>query len=472
MREDLNFLNYDKEVFEFILDSIPDAISIVDINCKTIFWNKTSEEYFGVSKNEILGKDIRDFFPNSLLYKVIESEKTFHNIYNSPRDNSYTIISAVPLYDKNKKLIGGLARDRDITEYIKLSELLDKTQNSLEKLEKEYSKAVLGESYFSNIISNNAAFIKIINTCKNISRTNLNVMLKGESGTGKELFAKAIHHESGRKGKFVPINCSAIPTELFESELFGYDSGAFTGAKKEGKPGKFEEADEGTLFLDEIGDMPLNLQPKILRVLEEGEVTRVGGNKSRKLDVRVISATNINIDKYIKEGKFRKDLFYRLNTFQVDLIPLRERKEDIILLANRFLQQYCMENGINIIEIPEKILNIFKNYTWEGNVRELRNVIQRSIILALESSKDRIEEEHLPSYLRNIDYDIDELSYNSSIEEENKEGLEETLEKLEKEIIKKALNKTGWQKSKAAKILRIPRTTLYYKIEKYGLKND
>jgi len=172
------------------------------------------------------------------------------------------------------------------------------------------------------------------------------------------LFAKAIHFESGRKGKFIPINCSAIPKELFESEIFGYEAGAFTGAKSEGKKGKFEEAEGGTLFLDEIGDMPLELQPKLLRVLEEGVVTRIGGNKSRKTNVRILSATNKDMRTLISRDEFRKDLYYRLDVFQINIPPLRERKGDIMLLANKFLQEFCMEQGISIVEIPDEIIKM------------------------------------------------------------------------------------------------------------------
>ncbi len=467
MREEFNFEEYDKEIFEFILDNIPDSITIIDTNCKTIFWNKTSENYFGVKREEIIGKDVREFFPSSLLPKVIENEKAFHNIYNSPRKDSFTVISAVPIYNKEDKLIGGLARDRDITEYVKLSELLTKTQINLEKLENQYKKYGVTGSSFSNIITNNAEFIKTINICKNISKTKINILLRGESGTGKELFAKAIHNENEVEGKFVAVNCSAIPKELFESELFGYDRGAFTGARKEGKPGKFEEASNGTIFLDEIGDMPLNMQPKILRILEEGYVTRIGSNKPIKLNVRIISATNKNIKKLVSSGDFRKDLYYRLNTFQVDLKPLRERKEDIVVLANRFMQQFCMENGINVLIIPDKINKILKEYKWEGNVRELKNVINRSVILARENNEDKITIDTLPNYMQDLNYKNSE-EFDVSVK--NSKGLEKTIEEVEKKLIYEAMIKTNWKKSKAAEILGIPRTTLYYKLDKYKIK--
>ena len=468
--KDMGTNNYEREKLEYILDNIPDAITIVDNYGKVTFFNTTAEEYYGVEKKDIIDKDLIDFFPTALLPRVLKNKTSYHNIYNSPRENTFVVSSAVLLYDRKGNILGGLARDRDITEIVRLSELLNKTQSNLLKLEKEYSKITSsGEAYFSKIISNNSAFIEIINLCKNISKTPLNILLKGESGTGKELFAKAIHYESGRKGKFIPINCSAIPKELFESEIFGYEAGAFTGAKSEGKKGKFEEAEGGTLFLDEIGEMPMELQPKLLRVLEDGVVTRIGGNKPKKIDVRIISATNKDIRELIRENKFRKDLYYRLDTFQVNIPPLRERKGDIVLLANRFLQEFCMEQGMNIVEIPDEILNIFTEYRWDGNVRELRNVIQRSAVIAAQRGKNKIEKDFLPAHLQNIQ--VDEINnlikLNQVISREY--GLDEYLQKIEKRIIVKTLEETNYNKTETAKRLKIPRPTLYYKMDKYGV---
>ncbi len=467
MNGELIFNNKDKGVFEFVLDNIPDYITIVDANCKTIFFNKSCEKYYNISKEEIIGEDIRDFFPNSLLPKVIEQQKSYDNIYNSPRENSYTVISAVPLYDSEGRLIGGLARDRDITELVKLSNVLNKTQASLSKLEKKYSLIENGQSYFSNIIGRNPLFMQTITLCKNVSRTPMNILLKGESGTGKELFAKAIHYESGREGNFVAINCSAIPSELFESELFGYEEGAFTGAKKDGKIGKFEEANGGTLFLDEIGDMPMELQPKILRALEEGFITRIGSNVKRPINVRIISATNKDVKSLIHADKFRRDLYYRLDAFQIEIPPLRQRGNDIILLANTFLQQFCMEQGMNILELSREVEEMLLNQPWEGNVRELRNVIQRSAIFAFQGQSDKIRIKHLPDSMTTVKNSINNLK--SDIEGVDLLNLESAVEKLEKEMIQKALAQSNNNMSKAAKLLQIPRTTLYYKIEKYKI---
>lgn len=451
----------DRNIFEFILDNIPDSITIVDVNCKTIFFNKSSEKYYNVKKEEIIGKDIREFFPNSLLPKVIENQKTYDNIYNSPRENSYTVISAVPLYDENNKLIGGLARDRDITELVKISDTLNKTQLNLINLEKRYEFNDNSNSYFNNLIGSNIKFVQAINLCKSVSRTPMNILLKGESGTGKELFAKAIHYESGRKGNFVAINCSAIPSELFESELFGYEKGAFTGAKKEGKMGKFEEADGGTLFLDEIGDMPIYLQPKMLRALEEGFITRVGCNIPKRINVRIISATNRDIKNLIALEKFRRDLYYRLDAFQIDIPPLRERGNDIILLANTYLKQFCMEQGMNILELSDEVEKIFLKHIWDGNVRELKNVVQRSAIFAFQSNDRQIKIGHLPNSLIE--------NFENKFINDKTLNLPLAIEKMEKEMIIEALFNSRSNMVQAAKILQIPRTTLYYKMEKYKL---
>ena len=465
MKNDFNLNKNEKEIFEFILDSIPDAITVIDTSYKTIFFNKVSESYFDVKKDDIIGKDLRHFFPNSLLPKVIDQEKSYFNIYNRPRENTFTVISAIPLYNRDGKLIGGLARDRDITEFVKLSEVLSKTQTSLEDLEKEYKSVIQGENFFSGIISNNSEFIKTINLCRNISKTPMPIWLNGESGTGKELFVRAIHHESKRTGKLVALNCAAIPEELFESELFGYEEGAFTGAKKGGKLGKFEEANRGTLFFDEIGDMPLKSQPKILRALEDGYITRIGSNREIPIDVRIISATHKNIEDAVKKGEFRKDLYYRLNSFHVHIMPLRDRKQDILILANRFLQQFCMENGINIIEIPDKVLKMFMNHHWDGNVRELRNIMQRVVLLAKESKSDRVMPEYLPDYLQNLD----NITESRLMDEVPHTGLEQSIEAIEKELIQNALTKHKYNKKHTAEYLKIPRSSLYYKMEKHGL---
>lgn len=335
-----NLLFKSNDLFSKILDNIHDAICVVDKEANVLVWNKSAENLYKISKEEIYYKKIQEIFPSALLPKVIVEGNSYENIFNSPREGCYNIISAKPLID-NEQIIGGVSCDKDISELIRMAELLNKTQSNLQVLENEVSSLNESRFAFSQIVSNNNKFKETIEFSKNISKSTINVLITGESGTGKEVFARAIHIESGRKGYFVPINCSAIPSELMESELFGYKGGAFTGSSREGRVGKFELAHNGTIFLDEIGDMPISMQPKILRVIEDGIITRVGSEKSTKIDVRIIAATNKNLIKLMDEGLFRKDLYYRLNSVLIELPPLRERREDIPLLVNKFIKDFA-----------------------------------------------------------------------------------------------------------------------------------
>lgn len=448
---------------EIILDSIKDAVCIVDDKGITKYWNKGSEKLFGIDREDIINKPITDFFPTSLLKRILSEKKAYENIYNSPKENCYNISSASPLYFENK-LVGGLSIDRDITDHIKTTELLNKTKSNLQALMQELSAINKSRSFFASILGNNKEFRKVIQLAKDMAPSNLNILIRGESGTGKELFARAIHMASGREGYFVPINCSAIPNELIESELFGYSPGAFTGALKEGRIGKIELSHKGTLFLDEIGDMPLNMQPKILRVLEDGEVTRVGSTKSVKVDIRVIAATNRDLKKMVEEGTFRKDLYYRLNSVIINIPPLRERKDDISFLANRFVQDYCMEYGVNILSLSPEVLEAFKNYDWEGNVRELKNVIEGLVVLARNNNRNIIDIDLLPE-------NIIKKSTLKTKEKRNPYDLNAIISEVEKATIIKALEASGYNKKQAAKLLNIPRSTLYFKMDKYNIKD-
>jgi transcriptional regulator with PAS, ATPase and Fis domain len=446
--------------FENVLDNIQDAVCIVDKNAVVKFWNKSSEKLYQLKRSKILNKPISHFFPQALLPRVIKEGKPYENVYNSPRENCHIIISARPLIEDGE-IVGGISSDRDISEMIELSELLNKTKTSLQVLKQEVSKIHENMHSFSKIVGKSPKIQEAVNLAKRVARSDISILLTGESGTGKEVFARAIHIESGRKGCFIPINCSAIPKDLLESELFGYESGAFTGALKKGKIGKFELAHEGTLFLDEIGDMPLDMQPKILRVLEDGVITRIGGDRSKKVDVRLIAASNKNLEKMIEEGRFRKDLYYRLNAIAIHLPPLRERKEDIPELINNFLKDFSIAYRVPIPDIPERILKILMNYDWEGNVRELKNVVESMVILS--KSNPCIDESFLPDrilkaskkeYRRGSDSDL---------------NLNAITENAEKNAIIKAMELAKGNKSKAAELLKIPRSTLYFKLKQYDI---
>ncbi len=451
------------ELLKLVLDGINDAICVVDINCITRYWNKAAEKLYQIDRESIINRHIKEFFPNSLLPRIIKEKKAYDNIYNNPKEGCYNVISASPLY-MNGRLVGGISLDRDATEFIKTSELLVKAQSNLNVLEHEISIINKNRYSFSQILGNNRALRDSIRLARDISRSNINVLITGESGTGKELFARAIHMESNREGYFVPINCSAIPNELIESELFGYAAGAFTGALKTGKIGKMELANNGTLFLDEIGDMPLSMQPKILRVLENGEMTKIGSEKTIKTNIRIITATNKDLSEMVEAGLFRKDLYYRLNSVVINLPPLRERKDDIPLLVNRFIEDYCMEYGINILGITPEVLDSFVNHSWEGNIRELKNVIERIVVLARNSNTGVIDASFLPQSLGGIRKPIPAAKQDSIYD------LNTILENAEREALINVMRISGGNKAHCAKLLNIPRSTLYFKLKKHNLE--
>jgi two-component system NtrC family response regulator len=295
---------------------------------------------------------------------------------------------------------------------------------------------------------------KVFEVIRKVADTEAAVLITGESGTGKELVARSIHANSSRRGApFVAINCAAIPRDLLESELFGHVKGAFTGAVKD-KAGKFQLAEGGTLFLDEVGELPLELQPKLLRALQEKEVEPVGGTKIQKLDVRVVSATNLNVDKAIADGTFREDLYYRLSVIPLHLPPLRERRKDIPLL----IRYFCSKHGSEKVTFEDDALHTLVMYPWPGNVRELENSVERLLIMR---NSDTISVDDLPEKL------LGNSASGSAVLRLPAEGY--SLEQLEREVVVEALERSNWNQTAAARFLRIPRHTLIYRIEKYGI---
>ena len=285
---------------------------------------------------------------------MLKSKEPVENIIHSPRKNTYVNISALPLI-KNGKLIGVVSTERDVSEITNLSRELEFTKEKLDYLQVEVRKMNEDKFSFGNIVGKSKIMTHTIDRAYQVASTTSSVLISGESGTGKEVFARAIHQSSGREGAFVAINCSAIPESLFESEMFGYESGAFTGALSKGKIGKIEIANGGTLFLDEIGDMPLHMQAKLLRVLQERQLMRVGGDKSISLDVRVISATHRNLEDMVKAGTFREDLYYRLNVVNIKLPSLSDRIEDVPLFVKLFIEEFCRENHMKVPNISPEI---------------------------------------------------------------------------------------------------------------------
>lgn len=338
-----------------------------------------------------------------------------------------------------------------LNKLLQQSEITEENRNLRSQLSSEFS--------FANFIGENPAVLKMKEVAETVAQSDSTVLIRGESGTGKDLIAKAIHYHSTRVGKpFITINCAALPETLLESELFGHIKGAFTGALKD-KDGLFKVADKGTFFLDEIGNTTPTIQVKLLRVLEEKEITPVGSTKPIKVDVRLIAATNANLEADVNSNRFRADLFYRLNVLPICIPPLRDRREDIELLVNHFLRNYSEKMKSKPKKVSPDALKLLVSYDWPGNVRELENSVERALLL---SKTDQLVPADFPDSMRS-------QTISSQTEDEKTESTP-TLESIEKAYIFWTLNQTGWQKSKAAKILGIDPSTLYRKIDRYGIK--
>lgn len=459
MGEDHNLIELQ---LRLILGNLHEAVCVINTSGLVTFWNASAEKLYGIKVEEIVGFHIKKFFQDPLLLKVLSEKKTFYNLKQKFRDGPDVIVSAIPLIYEDE-LIGAVSTDRDLNEITNLYMELDREKTKVELLKKQMKEITENKYYFGRIIGKSKALLDAMTIAKQVSKTNASVLITGESGTGKEVFSRAIHEESGRKGDFIPVNCSAIPSELLESELFGYVEGAFTGASRNGRAGKFELAHGGTLFLDEIGDMPTLMQAKLLRVLQDGIVYPVGSSKAIKVDARIIAATNKDLLNLMEEGKFREDLYYRLNVVSIIIPPLRERKEDIPELINTFILEFAEKNNINKMDITPDAMKILTDYQWKGNIRELRNTIERLIIL---SKDNRIHSENIPVQI------INSINITPFIDLNESEtiDLKKTVEEFEKNIILNALKVTNGNKVQSAELLGIKRATLYYKLDLYGIK--
>ncbi len=359
------------------------------------------------------------------------------------------------------KRYGQVTVYHDISEINRLRRELDKLNQKLRKVEVKYT--------FKDIIGKDPAMVRVIDTAKVVAGTPASVMIRGESGTGKEIIASAIHNSSRRRNeKFVKINCSSIPEELLESELFGYVEGAFTGARRGGKKGLFQEADGGTLFLDEVGDVSSRMQVKLLRVLQEKEIMPVGSTEAVGVDVRIICATNKDLEKMMEEGQFREDLYYRLNVFPLHIPPLRERKNDIGDILKYLLNQYNEFYGRNVAEIQDKAVELLKDEDWPGNVRELENVLSR-VMVNLAQDAAVITYGDVEEALSGITGKEKEKAAEADFSMDFPEDLSEAVKQTERYCIQRAMKRHGGDKNKAAVDLGIPLRTLYYKCKNLGI---
>lgn len=465
---DLNYEIYQlkemQSLLEGILNSSQDAISVCDENGIGILINPAYTRLIGLSEEDIIGKPaITDIVEGESVHmRVIKTKKPVKEarLKIGPRKKE-VVASAAPII-VDGELRGSVGIIHDLTEIKRLNSELRQAKQIIRNLEAKYT--------FDDIIGNDEAMIKVIEKAKKAALTPATVLLRGESGTGKELFAHAIHNLSNRKyNQFVRVNCAAISENLLESELFGYEEGAFTGALKGGKVGFFEQAHGGTILLDEIGEIPLSTQVKLLRVLQEKEVIRVGGTNPINIDVRVIAATNAPLEKAIEEGTFREDLYYRLNVIPIQIPPLKKRSNDFYPLILHLIKKYNQEYGRNVEDIDKTALEKLKSYDWPGNVRELQNIIGRSMI-NIKFNEIIIKEEHLPTLsYTNKEVEIKDVDKYKNYDKKANKRLKDIMEQLEKEVIIEALSINKGNRTIAAKELGISVRNLYYKIEKYGI---
>lgn len=470
--ENTKILNH---IVQNILPHIEEGIHVIDESGKTIFYNSAMVEIEGLEEKQVIGKHLLEVFPSlndetSTLIKVLKTGKTieqFKQSYlNLKGKKISTINTTLPLVEKSK-IIGAIEIAKNITNVSNLSEQIIKLQERLiEPVKSE--KKIKKHFTFDNIIGNDKSFIKAIAFAKRACKTSSSVLIYGDTGTGKELFAQSIHYESERKNKpFIAQNCAALPENLLESILFGTSKGSFTGAVD--RPGLFEQANGGTLFLDEINSMSLPLQAKLLRVLQEGYVRRVGGLKDISIDVRIIAATNENPIEAIEKRNIRKDLYYRINVISINIPPLKKRKEDISLLIDYFIRYYNKKLNKDVWMISEELLEAFLKYSWPGNVRELENFIESAMNMVIEEHV--IKKEHLPSYVEELMMQNESL--NTDYKEVNKfeefENLGDYLENIERKIIKSYLDKNEFNITRASKELGISRQNLQYKMRKFKL---
>jgi PAS domain S-box-containing protein len=448
-----------KQSLQTAINHAYDGILMIDEQQNIQMVSPSLLDLFGLHQKDILYKKVSKVFPQFNLSKVFQSEEAEISDFNEIHGIKY-IIHRIPII-QDGRVVGAIGKImyRQLNEVNELFKRLQKAENKASFYHTELQKSEAARFTWDHIISENPAMEKIKKSAAKAAKGRSTVLIRGESGTGKELFAHAVHNSSARKEeKFVVVNCAAIPEDLLESEFFGYEEGAFTGAKTRGKIGKFDLANGGTLFLDEIGDMSLNLQAKLLRVLQEREFYRVGGTKRIQADVRIIAATNRNLEEMVKEGMFREDLYYRLNVISLHIPPLRERIEDVEVLCLKLMKELNSIIGTSITGFEEQAKNILFAYMWPGNVRELRNVLERAMTFA-EHGKIKVED--LPEYMYK---DMEVLRETAASQEVT------MVESAERRTIETALLKTKGNKAQAAKMLGISRSGLYEKIRKYRLK--
>jgi transcriptional regulator with PAS, ATPase and Fis domain len=445
--------------FKRLLDNMQIGIIVSDAEGFLIYINETYARFLNIDIEASIGKHATEVIANSRLHIVAKTGIPEINYPHKFKDTGF-LVHRVPIKKDGavEAVLGLVLFDSAITA-TNLAEKVTFLETKLKRYQKELSELHSTRYRFDHVIGCSERIRRVRDEARHAASNDLPVLITGESGTGKELFAQAIHHASARRDyPFVRVNCAAMPRDLLEAELFGYEKGSFTGADPRGKPGKFEIAHMGTIFLDEIGDMPLEIQPKLLRVLELKEFERLGGTVLQTSDFRVIAATNQNLDRLMKSGQFRRDLYYRISGLPIIIPPLRNRREDILPMAYYFIQQTIRGPAGKGIRIKEEAERKLLAYDWPGNGRQLLHVLQRILYT---QDPESIEENHLPDYIRET----------APIPEKRKEtGLAKYLKNAEKLAIEEALRRADGNKTRAARALGIHRTLLYRKIRLLGIR--
>jgi PAS domain S-box-containing protein len=455
--------------FRELGDHVYDGIYIADGAGKTLYVNKAYTRITGISPEEVVGKYVGEceaagLYKNAVTPEVIRSKKQVNSMAESLKNGRKMLITGNPVFDEYGNVKNVVVIDREITDLLAMKAELEVSQEKMKAVEADKVKNIQEIEHLrrqhltSNLIGKSRETAKIVATIRQVAALDVTVLIVGETGVGKEVVANEIYMNSLRsKGPFIKVNCAAIPANLLEAELFGYEKGAFTGATGTGKLGLFEVADKGTLLLDEIGDMPLELQSKLLRVIQYKEISRIGGTKPIKLDVRILAATNSELPTLVKQGRFREDLYYRLNVFPIVIPPLRARVEDLEALVEHFLDVYNAKYG-KAAFVDDGGLEMMKQYSWPGNVRELQNIVERLVIVA--GPVAVIGGEQLAPLL-NVNHGYAEPASRET-------GLREMVANMERKAIERALALHGSTR-KAARALKIDQSTIVKKAKKLGV---
>jgi transcriptional regulator with PAS, ATPase and Fis domain len=448
------------QLYEAVLQSIRNGIIITDPDGMVLFFSEAYGKFLKMDTQSKIGKHCTEVIENTRMHIVAQTgvAEINHPHWIQGRD---MVVQRIPIrIDGKLAAVFGQVMFGDVKDVQSLASKLNVLESKVKLYEKELVSLRSSKYSCKNILGKSSLINELKELAGKAAGINAPVLLTGESGTGKELFAHAIHHGSERKlFPFIRLNCAAIPKDLLESELFGYEAGAFTGAGSKGKPGKFELAHQGTVFLDEISELPLEMQPKLLRVLEEKELERLGSTKLIKCDFRLIAATHENLEDLVAEGKFRRDLFYRLNVIPLHLPSLKNRKEDIAVLAEHFVQAISKDFSIPVRRISPSVMRLFEQYSWPGNIRELSNILER-ILYSMDPTESVIDIQHLPLFLR---------STTPETTHTDRSNLKNLRENSEKVALINAINLAKNNKNKAASLLGIHRTALYKKMKKFHI---